>query len=49
MVGEFKPTKYSALLMQEAIRAKMSGPVSGPERVELERLDSELDAYLKNN
>jgi hypothetical protein len=44
-----KPSKIGAVLLQEQIRAKLSGPVSEAERVELEELASDIDAYLQNS
>jgi hypothetical protein len=44
-----KPSKHGAVLLQEQIRIKLSGPVSEAERVELEELDANIDAYLRNS
>jgi hypothetical protein len=48
MGPSLKPSKHGAVLIEEAVRAKLSGPVSEPERVELQQFADELDAYLRN-
>jgi hypothetical protein len=49
MGKSLKPTKFSAVLAEEAIRARLSGPLSEPERVELETFAEELDSYVRNS